>query len=116
MILRKWRPRVFYSGHVVIKSDRVWYVDMRRREASGLFSPMRVQTILGDGESLDRWLRGAGLPSSVDFDGGECMIRPNGRRGRLRAEGRQIVGILRQRFTTHNKLPVRWTWEIRLND
>lgn len=116
MILRRRRPKAFYAGHVVIKSDKTWHINMRRREINRQLTCMKAGTVLGDGGSLGRWLRGAGLPVSVNFDGGECLIMPSGRRSGFRAEGRLIVGILRRHFAVHRNLPVRWTWEIRLND
>ena len=110
------RPRVYYAAHAVLKSDRVWYVSMRRREFSGLYTAVKARTILGDGAELAGWLRGAGLPSTVGFDGGEALIRPTGRRGRLRPEGQLIVRILKLHFARHKNRPIYWTWEIRLND
>ncbi len=116
MGLIRRRPKVYYAGHVVLKSDRTWYVDMRRRETSGLFTWIRAELILGDGGELRRWLRGAGLQNLVSFDAGECLIRPTGRRGRFRPEGRLVSGVLKRYYASHKGLPVRWTWEIRLYD
>ena len=110
------RPRVHYVGHAILRSDMVWYVSMRRREANGLYGWMKAGTVLGDGQDLAGWLRGAGLPSTVGFSGGECLIRPTSRRGRLRPEGKLVVRVLSRHFARHKNLPVYWTFEIRLYD